>query len=73
MKTFKDFISDIKTKKAGLEQPDDSCCDRNKPLFGKDIDPHKIPLDVHDEFKPKKANLVLKAKEGKYQITKSDT
>lgn len=71
MKTFKDFISDIKTKKAGLDHPVDSS-DKNQPLFGKDINANKIPIDVHDEFNKKRENLVLKAKEGKYQITKSD-
>lgn len=72
MKTFKDFVSDIKTKKAGLEHPANKEKDSNEPLLGKDVNIHKIPLDVHDEFKSKKENRVLKAKDGKYQITKGD-
>lgn len=71
MKSYKNFISDIRTKKAGLDHPvvhDE----RNKPIHGKDVSSYKVPVDVHDEFEGKKGKHILKSKEGKYEISKGE-
>ena len=71
MKTFKDFISDYKTQKAGLKHPEDKTFDKNQPS-GKDINSLKVPLEVQDEFKGKLGKHTLKQEKGKYKTSKEE-
>jgi len=73
MKTYKDFVSNIRTKKAGLEHPVDFSPDKNEPVFGKDVSPYKVPVDVFDELDGKKGKHILKSKSGKYKMSKGDS
>lgn len=70
-KELRNKINDLKSKKNGLQHPENIDHTRNQPRRGKDLNSVPVPIDVHDEFKGKKGRHTLRSNEqGKYEIEK---
>lgn len=72
-KEFRKKIDDIKSRKVGLQHPENIEHSRNQQRIGRELNSVSIPLEVQDELDGKKGRHSLRPDEnGNYKIEKGD-